>query len=193
MNTFLSSLYRTLTVLLLGTGLLAVSGPTVLGQNSDDAPPSLVEHLRTELEHNSSIRRHLALIDVTGLANCPNVCQMNLSSAKNQELKTTKRLDLSALTPVLLQNYRRGPEDGQRLLALSALIGIGDEEAISTLVDEGARQSDNVNRETQRSLAAFYLGKYPELANKAKWNGEISLVDVEKAKRVRIKKARSQQ
>jgi hypothetical protein len=114
---------------------------------------------------------------------------MTLSSARNQEFKTTKRMDLSALTPELLDSYRRGPEDGQRLLALSALIGIGDEDALSTLVEEGSRQSNNVNRETQRSLAAFYLEKYPELANKAKWNGEISLVDVERAKRMRIKKA----
>ena len=193
MNTFLSVPSRILTVLLLGAGLLAVSSPSVLGQNSDDAPPNLIEHLQTELRSNSAIRRHLALIDVTSLANCPDVCQLTLSSVRDQELKTKKRLDLSALTPALLQNYRRGPEDGQRLLALSALIGIGDEEALTTLVDEGARQSDTVRRETQRSLAAFYLGKYPELATRAKWTGEISLVDVERAKRLRVKRAENQQ
>lgn len=152
--------------------------------------PTLTEHLKSELRSNNAIRRHLALIDVVGFANCPDRCAMVLGSMQNQRLEMDKRVDLTDLTPELLENYRRGPEDRQRLLALSALIGIGDEDALATLVDEGAKQSANVNRETQRNLAAFYLNKYPELARRAKWTGEISLVDVEKAKRVRVKKVK---
>ena len=189
MNTLFSLTSRLLTVLFVGASVVAVSAPTATAQMSEESPITLTQHFKTELQSNSASRRLLALIDVVGLANCPNSCDMTLSSARNQEFKTTRRMDLSALTPELLDSYRRGPEDGQRLLALSALIGIGDEDALSTLVEEGSRQSNNVNRETQRSLAAFYLEKYPELANKAKWNGEISLVDVERAKRMRIKKA----
>ncbi len=161
------------------------------GAYGQDAPqtPTLTEHLQTELRSKAAMRRHLALLDVAGLAHCLNDCQLTLNTMQNQPLHTTERLDLTSLTPELLAAYRRGPEDGQRLLALWALIGIGDEEALATLVDEGARQSTDVNRVTQRGLAAFYLEKYPELANKAKWTGEISLADIERAKKVRVKRA----
>jgi len=158
------------------------------GQDPADMP-TLVEHLQSELQSNAAMRRHLALLDVAALAHCPNDCHLTLHTVQGENLRTTERADLRALTPELLACYRRGPEDGHRLLALWALVGIGDEGALATLVEEGTRQSDRVNRETQRSLAAFYLERYPELSRQSAWTGEITLEDIDRAQRVRIKKA----
>ena len=58
------------------------------------------------------------------------------------------------------------------------------------MIDEGTRQSERTNRATQRSLAAFYLAKYPELQNQAVRNGTLSLYDVRRAEAIQVKRAK---
>jgi predicted component of type VI protein secretion system len=73
------------------------------------------------------------------------------------------------------------------LLALSALINIGDPASLERVVSEGARQSEVVQRATNRSLVAFYLDQYPELAERAHSRKEITLQAVRQAESVRMR------
>jgi len=74
-------------------------------------------------------------------------------------------MDLEALVPDLMKAYRSGSADGHRLMALSALINIGNAKALEQLAaessDRSSEQPRRVNKTTQRSLAAFYLEKEP--------------------------------
>jgi hypothetical protein len=135
-------------------------------------------------------------MDVNAIANCPGECTIALHTLENQEFTFSRHtetgsgelVDLAALAPRLVTCYRRGPEETSRLLALSALIGIGDEEALNALLDNPA-QSPKVSRITQQTLATFYLEKYPELAKTVRRTGEINFDDIDRVKKVRVKKA----
>jgi hypothetical protein len=141
------------------------------------------------------VQRESALIDVIALATCPETCTVNFRSIEEKKLTISDEtgtggvVELNALVPDLLDTYRSGPADGHRLLALSALINIGNETALEQLIEEGARQSDKTNRATQRSLAAFYLEKYPELMERTLKTNRLSMDDVRRAKAVRVKRA----
>ena len=192
----LRSLLLVLSLLLAG-GLFLFPVSSV-AQSSMDGPSTLVEHLQKNLQSKNYdySKREAALIDIVGLAACADQCTVTLRSVSKKQLRAIKQmgtgstLDLNALVPDLLESYRSGPADGHRLLALSALINIGNEEALDQLVDEGARQSENVNRSTQRSLANFYLEKYPKLRNRARHTRQLSLDDVGRARAVEVRRAK---
>jgi hypothetical protein len=99
------------------------------------------------------------------------------------------------IAPPIGSRYADGPfkriRDGHRLLALSALVNIGNERALEQLIDEGARQSKKTNRATQRSLAAFYLTKYPELMKRTMKTNRLSMDDVHRAKALRVRQMKN--
>jgi len=193
MNAFLASAARILIAVLFSAGLLLVPTQTATAQMSDDRPPSLIQHLRSDLESNDALRRENALVDIIGLASCPNTCTISFRSIEEKKLRiqnetgTGTVVELTALIPDLLEAYRSGPADGHRLLALSALINIGDEKSLERLIDEGARQSKAMNQATHKSLVAFYLAKYPELTERTMKTKRLSLSDVHRAKVVRVR------
>lgn len=92
----------------------------------------------------------------------------------------------------MLDAYRTGPADGHRLLALSALINTGNDKVLAQLLEEESAQSEKVARETQRSLAHYYLTKYPELVERAKRKNTFSIEDVQRAEVVRVKLAKKE-
>jgi hypothetical protein len=151
-------------------------------------PPSLVDHLRTELQSKEAERRQNALADVTMLTACPASCTVALHSLPGQSLRIENEttlgsvIDMSALLPNLQHIYRRDRSDELRLQALTALFQIGNEKSIETLVTVPAQSSDRVAKQTQRGLVAFYLDRYPELTEKALRRGTFSLDDVRTAR-----------
>jgi len=161
-----------------------------------DDPPTLIQHLRSELQQKDPVRREYALMDVIALANCPTSCTLSLNSVQGKQIKIENNdgagsvVDLTALLPALLDTYRKGPADGYRLMALSALVRIGDEKTLERLASERGTQSKAMSEQTSRSLAAFYLAKYPELEKGLSRTGRLSVRDVEKAKAVRVRLAR---
>lgn len=162
-------------------------------------PPSLVKHLRAELQSEDATRVHNALVDVISLASCTGSCNVTLQSAQKKRIRIENEaglgtvLDLSILGADLATAYRSGPADGHRLLALSALINIGNDEAIAQVLEaDESPQSEKVNRVTQRSLASYYLTKYPELAERAKRKKTFSIEDVQRAEAVRVKLAKKE-
>lgn len=194
MNAFLSFVSRLSAVLFLGAGLVAVPGQTATAQ---DAPPSLIQHLRSSLHSDNAEQRSNALVDVIALAGCSEACTVSLGSVEekkltiNNETGTGAVVELNALVPDLLEVYRTGPTDGHRLLALTALINIGNETALERLIDEGASQTEEMNRATQKTLAAFYLEKYPELAERTMKTKRLSVDDVRRAKALRLREAKN--
>jgi hypothetical protein len=181
-----------LVVSLLLAGGLFLSVPSV-AQSSMDAPPTLIEHLRSDIEGNDAVQRESALMDVIALATCPETCTVDFRSINEKKLTianetgTSHVLDLNVLVPDLVKAYRSGPDDGHRLLALTALINIGNEKGLEQLIDQGARQSERTNRITQRSLLWYYMDKYPELYEQTMNTKQLSMDDVRRAEVVRVK------
>jgi len=181
---------------LLGATLVAAAP---MGEATQD-PPTLIKHLRTEMNSKNAMRQESALMDVISLANCTSTCIVDLHSIQNKQIRIENDtdagsiVDLEALAPDLLNLYRRGPTDGHRLLALSALITIGNETAIEALVQDGSstrhRQSQRVASRTQKSLTSFYLARYPELTERALRTNIFSLDDVQKVKATRARAAK---
>lgn len=193
-----SSLFRSvllLSGLLLGAALLAFP---LEATAQDDGQPTLVKHLRSELKAKDAERRHMALVDINTLAHCGESCTVNLQTVQGKRVQFESDagkgsvVDLDGLVPDLLESYRRGPADGHRLLALSALLHIGNERALERLIEEETPQSKGVKRATQRGLASFYLTKYPELMKRAVRTRQLSLDDVAEAKAYRMRKAKSE-
>ena len=174
-------------------GLLA-AGP-LLAQPSTERP-TLIKHLRTELGSKDDVRQERALIDVIALSRCEASCMVSLQSATNRQVRIANEsgvgnvVDLDALAPELLRCYRSGPADGHKLLALSALINLGNEKALERLVGEKETQSSRVREVTDLSLAGFYLAKYPELIEQTKRRRFLTLDDVERARVLRLKRAK---
>ena len=157
---------------------------------------SLINHLHTQLQSNAPMRRHLALLDISGLANSPGDFRTNLATVQNRqfhfvdhvEVETGEIMDLTPLVPALVESYYRGP-DHHRLLALSALTGIGDEKALAMIVEDDGSPSFEIGQAARQHLSAYYLAQYPELTKKAGMTGEISLRDIDRLKRTRARKA----
>jgi hypothetical protein len=172
----------------------ATASDALLRPGAAAEPPTLISHLRSELQQSDPARRDHALVDVISLANCPASCTVALQSTDRKKVTIANEtekgavMDLSTLTPALIDVYRDGPADGHRLLALSALLKIGNEQAIDRLVDESALQSESVAHSTHRGLAAFYLAKYPELEAKTMQRGRLSLEDVQRARALHLKR-----
>lgn len=173
-----------------------ISPTGAVAQSSADSPPTLVKHLRSELQSKDSMRRQLALLDVNALVHCRATCTISLRSIQDKRIRIENEtgmgsvVDLDALIPDLLESYRSGPADGHRLLALSALLHVGNEKALERLIDEGASQSAKLERATHHGLASFYLEKYPELTERALRTSRLSMDDVTRAKALRVKKAK---
>lgn len=192
-----------LSVLLAGLFLLpSPAGATASTQvepavQSPADPPTLIKHLRTEIHASDARRQEKALIDVIALAGCADTCTVSLVSAGEKMLRmqnetgTGSAVDLDALIPDLLEAYRSGPADGNRLLALSALINIGNETALERLIEEKESQEARVRKATDLSLAAFYLEKYPELTEPSLRRRSLSIEDVQRAKALRLKAVRA--
>jgi hypothetical protein len=192
---------RTLFLFALTAGLLAaplVATPLSDGFSPD--PPSIIKHLRTEIGSKDAMRQQYALIDVIVLSKCEASCTVNFLSIPDKMLRVENEsgagtaIDLEALVPDLMRAYRTGPADGHRLLALSALINIGNERAFEQLAaessDRSSQQSNRVNKATQRSLAAYYLEKYPELTKKMGRSQTFSIEDVRRAEGLRVRLAK---
>lgn len=203
MNHTLSSLLRpslpsmVLPIFLAGLfGMGSLVSPTLTSIASTDDPPTLVKHLRTEMRSKEPMRRDLAILDVIVLARCTGSCTIQLASIEGKQIRIENEtgvgrlVDLDALTPDLLDVYRRGPADGHRLLALSALINIGNQKALEQLMTDAPNRSNEVQTSTNRSLAAFYLETYPELTKRALRSKRIYIEDVQRADRLRLKVAR---
>lgn len=187
---------------LAGTLLGAPLAAAPLSDWSPPDPPSLIKHLRTEISSNDAARQQNALLDVIVLSKCEASCTVTFLSIPDKMLRVENEsgagtaIDLDALVPDLMKAYRSGPADGHRLLALSALINIGNDKALEQLAtessDRSSQQSDRVTKTTQRSLAAFYLEKYPELTERAMRNKTFSIEDVRRAETVRVKLAKKE-
>lgn len=181
--------------LLIGMGLLILPAQT-FAQSSSEGPPTLVKHLRSELQAKDPMQRQMALIDITTLAHCTASCNVSLRSVQDKQVRIDNEtgigtmVELDALVPDLLKSYRQGPADGHRLLAMAALLQIGNERGLEQLIDEGASQSPDVEKATQRGLAAFYMEKYPELMDRSMRTNRLSLDDIEEVKAFRLKKAK---
>ena len=186
---------------LLGAPLAAAP---VLGATAQD-PPTLTEHLRTEIGSQDALRQENALMDVIMLSRCEASCTVDFFSIPDKTLHVENEsgvgriMDLNALVPDLMKAYRTSPvggHDGHRLLALSALINIGNAASLEQLAtdssDPSSRQSDWVNRNTQRSLVGFYLAKYPELAEQITRNNTFSVQDVRRAEGARVRLAKKE-
>jgi hypothetical protein len=173
----------------------SVSGAPYLTWVSTD-PPTLIKHLRTDLQSRESSKREAALIDVIALANCTSTCTIALRSVDEKRIRIENAsgkgavVDLSVLVPDLIETYRTGPADGHRLLALSALIHVGNEKALEQLIGESARQSDRVERATHRTLVAHYLSRYPELEETVTRARTLSIEEVWRAEALRVKAAK---
>lgn len=178
--------------LLLGTGFLTPS--QAVAQSSDDGPPTLVKHLRSGLQSGDDVEQQAALLDIVALANCPASCTIPLQSIQGKEIRIGNEaeagsvMDLDALVPDLIKTYWRGPTDGHRLLALSALLYIGNERAFEQLIENGEEQSPAMEKTMHRQLASFYLENYPELTDRTVRTRQLSLDDVARAKALRVKK-----
>ena len=177
----------------------AAAAPTQAETATPDPsdPPTLIKHLRTEINARDARRQEKALIDVIALAGCAETCTVSLVSAGEKMLRmqnetgTGSAVDLDALIPDLLEAYRSGPADGNRLLALSALINVGNETALERLIEEKERQNTTVRKATDMSLAGFYLEKYPELTERSLRRHSLSIEDVQRAKALRLKAVRA--
>ena len=162
----------------------------------DTTPTTLIEHLRTELRAKDTLRQQNALVDVIALASCRAACSVTLRSASDKDVRIEHEpgvpavLNLTALVPDLMRSYRFSPNDGTQLLALSALINVGNERSIEALVGTRLKKSARVEKTTQRSITAFFLDRYPELNDQAVRNGTLSLTDVAKVRQQRARDAR---
>jgi len=201
MNQFHKLLSRFLFLFALTAGLMAA--PLIAGPLSPTLdPPGLIEHLRAEIGSKDAMRQQNALVDVIVLSRCEASCTVSFQSIPDKMLRVENEsgvgpvMDLNALVPDLMKAYRSGPADGYRLLALSALVNIGNVRALEQLATESSdgssQQSKRVDQQTQRSLAAFYLEKYPELNGRMGRAMTFSVEDVRRAESVRVKLAKKE-
>lgn len=180
--------------LVLSLAGLFTAGP--LFAQSTATPPTLIKHLRTELNAKDGDRQERALVDVIALANCPASCVVALQSRTDQTLRIENEtgagsvVDLDGLVPDLLRAYRQGPADGHRLLALTALINVGNDAGLEQLIGEKDAQNAKVQRTTNKRLAAFYFAKYPEIIETTMRGRVLSLDDVHRAESRRLRAAK---
>lgn len=181
--------------ILVGMGSILLAPPAAAQDPSP--PPTLIKHLRTELQSTDAMRLNMALVDVVMLARCTASCTVPLVSVRGKEIRITNEsgtggvVDLDALTPDLIEVYKSGPVDGLRLMALSALISIGNQQALEQVIEVSSAQSPDVKRTTDRTLAAFYLEKYPDLMERAQRTKTLRIVDIQRAERMRVKAERT--
>ena len=77
---------------LLGGGLLLYAAPD--SASTADDPPTLINHLRTELRSTDAERQDRALSDVVALASCTDRCTVSLQSAEDRALRVENEADV---------------------------------------------------------------------------------------------------
>jgi len=176
---------------LAGLLLVGLPGSSALGSPGPDVPPNLTDHLREELRSEDPERQDQALADIVALASCQNTCVVALQSDGDNTIRIENEssvghpIDLASLTPDVLSVYRDGPTPGHRLLALSALLNVGDEQVLEQVIELKDDQSNRVERATNRALAGYYLDRYPELSEPAFRAERLSIEDVRRAQAAR--------
>lgn len=109
----------------------------------------------------------MALLDIIALANCRTSCLLRLHSAQKKTLQITNEselgaaVDLDVLISDVVRLYRSGDVDETRLLALSALINIGNEQTLQSLIESPDETSERVERSTHKSVAFFFWSSTP--------------------------------
>jgi hypothetical protein len=190
------TLYRILprAGLALGLAGLLFAAPLAAATQASSVP-TIMKLLRDGLRSEDASRQEQALVDVIALANCPASCTVALQSAAKKHIRIENEtgagsiVDFEALIPDLQAAYRTGPADGHRLLALAALIKIGDARALEQLVTDKEAQGSTVQDATNRSLVSFYLAKYPELTERAVRSGTLTIESVQRAEALRLRRA----
>ena len=180
-------------VLLPDSGMAQTRPSSTVAENSSP----LIMHLRNQLRAPEARQRELALVDVIALANCNTSCTLGLHSLQNNKklrvddaTGAASVLDLNALVPDVRRIYRRESPESHKLLALSALINIGNEEALESLIEKPSNSAaSQVGRQTNRSIASFFLEKYPELKRQTERTGHLSLTDVRRVRAVHLKQS----
>jgi hypothetical protein len=91
-------------------------------------------------------------------------------------------VDLTALAPDLTRIYRIGPTDEFRILALSALLNMGHEKGLETLISNIDLVSPRVQKITHGGVSTFFLAKYPALTEQISRSGTLSLDAIQVAR-----------
>lgn len=177
---------------LLGSALLGVAVTTAAPVDAEATlqlqSTTLVEYLRGELETRDEARKQRALTDVIVLANCRTSCTVAFQSIPDQMLRIENEagvgtaVDLTGLVPDLLNVYQTAKMDGTQLLALAALIDIGNEKSLETLISSASTRSPRIAQVTRKRVAAFFVNRYPELEERALRSRTFTLADVERAR-----------
>ena len=160
-----------------------------------------MKHLRAGLNAKDVMRRQTALQDVIRLSTCQASCTVAFHSMPNRVLHIENEagvgtaVDLHTLVPDLMNIYHNSQvEEGEQIMALSALLNIGNRMALDQLVEDSAvrsyRQSPRVRKITQHSLVSYYLALYPELERKAIDKKTFSIEDVNRAEARQIREAK---
>lgn len=193
---------RLVMALLLAGSLILIGSPAYATHPSEDeavlvrTDPAVIKHLRAELRARDWDRQESALVDIVALATCQTGCSVQLRSMPGKTVRGSADVsaDLLGLGPDLLQTYRTSPNDGHRLLALSALINVRDEESIDVLIENPGPVSSELARKTRMQVTSFYLERYPELRHQVERTGVLSLNDVriarDRQERIERRKAR---
>lgn len=187
-----------LLLLLVIPNLWAAPGPSPSELQFAEDPPTLVGHLRTELRAKTTTRQEQALADVISLSGCFASCTVQLQSLGQQSIRlqidnTTgvgPLLDLNALNPDLLRIYHTGKTDEARLMALSAIMGLGNETTIESLVNTPSSQSARVGDITHRVVVQFFVNAYPELLKNGQKLRTVSMDEVAELRAERVRQAR---
>jgi hypothetical protein len=128
------------------------------------------------------------MMDVIVLANCPLACTVRLLSFPTKVIHVYSDpdfgsvIDVSALVPDLVWVYRTGSTDGMRLLALAALLHIGDEASLEDLLFGPADVSPRVAVDSRKHIISFFLGLYPDLKEGVTRTGRLSQRDLHLAR-----------
>lgn len=185
MNSTVRFCARLLPTLLLAGSLTVVSSPSYAAPPAGDeisvarVDPGIIDHLRNEIRDRDPDRQENALVDVIALAACQGSCDVQLQSRPGESARIDgASMDLDRLGPALLHAYRYGATDQHRLLAIAALINVGNEKSIDALIETPTPVSEKVARTTQRHITSFYLDRYPELRRRVQRTGTVSLDDV---------------
>lgn len=96
--------------------------------------------------------------------------------------------DLSAAVPALLALYSSGRSGPERMMAVTALRVIGDEESIEQLVLLSEDERDRKIRDhTRRNIVDYYLTAYPELHSTLEKSKYLTYARIQRAKRQHLK------
>ena len=152
-------------------------------------PPSIVEHLQKQLRLPSPAQQALALGDVVRLTTCTASCMVQLQSFGEQTVQISVKnmtgagtlIDLSSLVPDLRRVYDSGANDQLRLMALSSMLLIGDEEELMALTKTLSKQSERIQEVTRRPIVSYFTTAYPSLQEEVDPNGGLSIERIRKA------------